>query len=172
MELNLKLCYFKDCNFFRVKPRIEKIDEKFFRVYIKDKEINRNNFDELCDIILEIINGNKIKIEKPPKFKDERHKKLYEAFRDYEKRDADKKSVSYATIISIVMNGGNGYVSKEAINKMTIYQLMNRYNFIIEKDGCDRNFQQLLAGADPKNLELTYWVLKINKLLKNNKGES
>lgn len=123
--------------------------------------INRDNFDQIADIILAINNNKKLEIEDVPEFKNEKQRDVYYKIMAGRKRQAEKNKVTLSTIINIVIHGGNSFIPYYELLKMTIYQLINSYKAIIDIDICNRNYQQYLAGADANKIDLSHWSEKI-----------
>lgn len=147
--------------FFRVEPRV---DMKNYCIWVNEKMIHRENFDKLADIILHMCKAEKIVIEKPPEFANERQRDIYNKITEGRKRKREKDKISLATVVSIVMNGGVfcNYISPEIVGMMTYYQLINRYEFLCGTESWDVNFKQALSfGTDGSKLDLTHWIAKI-----------
>lgn len=144
--------------FFRSSP---KYDKTKYCINVGDKVITRDNFDSLASIILQISKAHYITIEKPPKFENDIQKDIYYKIIEGRKKKNEKNVVSFATMINVAMNCGNSYVSSKEINQMTIFQLMSRYEAILGIDSWDIEFSKYVAGSDPKDLDLNYWVNKV-----------
>jgi hypothetical protein len=69
--------------------------------------------------------------------------------------------MNLSSIINVVMFGGNYYISSNEIKDMTVWQLLNAYKSILNKDSFYINFEQCLAGVDSKGLDLTHWSQKL-----------
>lgn len=148
--------------FFRVEPRV---DMENYCVWVNEKIIHRENFDQLADVILHMCKAKKVEIEKPPEFANERQRDIYEKIMAGRKRKEEKNRVTLAMVINIVMNGGAlcGYISPDVVKQMTYYQLVNRYEFLSGTESWDVNFKQALSfGTDGSKLDLTHWIAKIN----------
>lgn len=138
--------------------------QQYYCVCVGDYIINRDNFDRLAEIILLISKTQKVKVEKPPKFENAVQKDVYEKITEGRRREAQKNRISFATIINVVMNGGvkTNYISAEQVRKMTFYQLMSRYDFIMETESWEVELGQVLSPKiDSKKIDLTYWIHKI-----------
>lgn len=140
-------------------------------VYIYNKEmcviindlyaLNRDNFDDFASLIFAINKTTKPKFEKPPVLQNERQKDVYEKLMKGRMRNLKKCSTNYESIINAVIHGGDYFIPYEYIEKMTIYQLVNSYESIVNKDWYNKNFSQYLAGAEPDKLDLTHWSEKL-----------
>lgn len=139
-------------------------------VYYIDKDrmwkyrvIDRNNFDKLADIILQINNSERMIKEKEPEFKNDIQRDIYYKIKEGRKRKEEKNKISIGTILNVVMHGGKSFIPYREVKTMTLPQVMNSFNTILGIDDWDINFKKYLAGADPKKdeLDLTYWVHKI-----------
>ena len=145
-------------SFFNIVPQF---DIHNYCIIIGKKIITRDNFDNLANIILQISKAQHISIEKPPKFENEIQKDIYYKIQEGRSKKNKNNIISFATMINVAMNCGNSYVPPKEINKMTIFQLMSRYEAIVGTDSWHINFDKYLVGCDPKDLDLTYWVYKI-----------
>jgi len=123
--------------------------------------IDRTNLDELSDAILKISCREKIKPDIIPTFENDAQKDVYAKIMEGRKKKAEKEGINFETIINIVANGGKSFVPYDEIRKMTVFQIMSRYYFIMAEEGFDREFAKYLAGADFKELDLTHWINKV-----------
>jgi hypothetical protein len=56
----------------------------------------------------------------------------------------------------MVMHGGKSFIPYNEVRNFTISQLYNSYSAIVQVDYSNKEFDKYLAGADPKDLDLTY----------------
>ena len=105
--------------------------------------INRDNYTNLEKIILEINKAEKPKIEKPPEFKSERQRDIWEKIQKGRQRKKDKESLNMATLINIIKFAGKTYIPSTEILNMTIWEVYNAYSSIIETDSYDKNMAMM-----------------------------
>jgi hypothetical protein len=126
------------------------------------KIIHRDNFDEIADYVLKINNTARITIEKLPKFQNDRQRDVYTKLMAGRRRNAEQKSLSLAEIIKYVRHGGKSIISYSEIYEMHIYQLYEDYQVISKEDFYEKEFGKMLAGADPKDLQLQeHWIYQV-----------
>ena len=78
-------------------------------------EINKTNFDDVCDIIMQINNKQKIKVEKPPKNMSDRQKDIWYKLQEGRQKDADKNGLKLHDILNICEFGGNYHIPQSVL---------------------------------------------------------
>jgi hypothetical protein len=143
------------------------IDDKFF--------VTEDNFELLCDYILQINQKERIKIEKEPVYEGENAEKKLVIWRKMTKGRKEtqaKEGLTLTDIIKLVKYGNLRRISKEEIKNMTLYELYDAYRMTTSEKGFDLGMTCSLAGAEIKKEEdhpVTSWVqifktnLKISK---------
>jgi hypothetical protein len=134
-----------------------------FRIGLNAGTLNRNNYDEFVDTLFTVFDKEKNpnnKQEEPPQMS-EKQKKIWLKLQEGRRRTAERNALNLSSIINVVMFGGNYYISSNEIKDMTVWQLLNAYKSILNKDSFYINFEQCLAGVDSKGLDLTHWSQKL-----------
>jgi len=142
-------------HFFRLEPVY---DEHEFCIYVGVKVINRMNFDDLSELILRMHKSKKLILEKPPAFENAQQKDVYMKIQEGRKRKNKESRITFSTMINVVMNYGNYYIPPDEVSRMTLFQLIARYEAITGTDYWEINFRQALAGVDSNKLDLTHWL--------------
>ena len=135
----------------------------FFILIENNGIIDRDNFDDIADMILKINYAKKMKVDKPPEFKNERQRDIYNKIMEGRRRKAEKESETFADMIDVVQFGGKSFVRFDEIEKFTVQQLIHSYITILSIDNFNINFGQYQAGVDPKDLDLDHWTKKIKQ---------
>jgi len=131
--------------------------------FTKDKKrivINRYNYDYFCSVILQSCMIKKYEKEEETEYTTEEMKNRFEEFLKYARMAEEKKSNSLLKIVNIVMAQLKLYAHKEQLRAMTIFNLIYAYSMEMAEESYDINFQQYLAGADTKELDLEHWTKK------------
>jgi hypothetical protein len=133
-------------------------------ICIGDVIINNDNFDMLCEIVIEMMKVDKTKIKansnKRPMTKLE--KELVRRRREYEKRI--KKKEKGMTILDIANIVSNSYTFKyEDVLGMTIYQILNSYEILMIRESHEI---EILYKISPKfeykkDSKNEHWTQKI-----------
>lgn len=124
--------------------------------------LNRDNFDDVADIILLLNRLDRMKKEIPPNFKNDKQKDVYQKLMEGRRKKAEKEVVNIPTIINTVVHGGKSFIPYREIREYwTLFQLYNSYRAILDIDSFTINFEQYLAGAESKKLDMTHWGEKI-----------
>lgn len=146
----------------------DNILENIYYILIENNGIiDRDNFDEVADMILKINYAKKIEIEPEPEFQNDRQRDIYNKIMEGRRRKAEKESQTLGEMIDVVQFGGKSFVSYKEIKDFTIQQLIHAYMTILSIDNFQINFGQYQAGADPQKLDLEHWVSKIKQINKN-----
>jgi hypothetical protein len=134
-----------------------KVDEHYMSILVGYTGlIHRNNYDMLSDLILEINNVKRPEVEKVPEFKSERQRDVYTKLMAGRRRNQQKNNLNLISIANMVMHGGKSFIPYNEVRNFTISQLYNSYSAIVQVDYSNKEFDKYLAGADPKDLDLTY----------------
>lgn len=132
-------------------------------IAVGNKLIHRDNFDELCNIILKSLHSEKIEIEETPIFQNERQRDIYEKLMAGRQKDAEKNQLHFDIIIKTVALSMGKLTHDPLIKNMTLWQLIDNYQSVMAKESCQVNFSYLAAGVDTNKskLDLTHWSEKI-----------
>jgi hypothetical protein len=142
----------------------DKIDINNDSIKIESGLINRDNFDEFGDIILQINAREKQKIEKLPENPKQREIEL--KLRALRAKVKPKNEFQLYDIINNVRYGGKYYIPMSEIQEMTLWSLYNAFNSKVGLSNYDATFSiALVAGDKNKTLEDNHWtkLLKIDK---------
>lgn len=129
--------------------------------------INRNNFDNVSDLILEINNIKRAEIEKPPENMSERQRDVYNKLMEGRKRKETKDKLTLYDIISVAQHGGKSFVPYKEIVTWTIPQLYNTYAINMNMEVFHREFDKYCAGAELKDLDLRHWTERLKEKTKD-----
>lgn len=122
--------------------------------------LNKDNFDEFGEILLQICAREKMKIEKPPVFKNERQRDIWEKLQEGRRRSQKNEELQFYDILNIVEFGGKFHISIEIIKGWTLWRIMNAYKSIIGRDNYDSSFSIFLISGEQKLIE-KHWTQQI-----------
>lgn len=126
--------------------------------------IDRENFDDIANVILKINFTKKSEIKPEPEFKNDRQRDIYNKIMEGRKRKSEKETDTFNDITRVVQFGGKSFISYNEIEEFTIYQLMDAYVSILSIDSFNINFGQYQAGVEPNKLDLEHWVNKMKQI--------
>lgn len=114
---------------------------KIYSVYKNDKqlelcneddtivaEINKDNFDDICEILNLINNKAKIKVELPPKDMSERQRDVWEKLQAGRKRNAEKNETHIYDVLNFCEYAGDYRVPIGELETWTLWRIFNCYN--------------------------------------------
>lgn len=166
-EIDILSLFIQSLMFFcREEVDIATNNSEFAFAFQKDlnKIINKDNFQEFSNIILKINNTKKLEKEKIPAKESDTRKKIRELIqkgRDKKNKKQDN-NINLATIVNIVKFGMDSYIEKDKIKKMTIWELYQAYENIMNKENYKNNFEIfLVAGNENKELDMNHWSSKM-----------
>ena len=150
----------------QVSGNLEIIDfDKIEGISFKDFEgkLNKDNFDELAEIILSICSRERPKIEKKV-FANERQRDIWEKLQEGRKRNAKKNELKLEDALNICEFGGKYHIPIEEILKWSLWRIINCYKSIMGISGYENSFSIFLVSGDKKLIENKHWteLIKLN----------
>lgn len=98
----------------------------------KEFVVNKNNFDEISNIVMLMNGKEKIKVEKPPKNMSERQKDVWYKLQEGRKKSEAKNKLHIYDIINVCEFGGNFHIPIETINHWSLWKIQNCYKAIVD----------------------------------------
>jgi len=133
-------------------------------LYFNDnlKSLNKNNFDELADIILLSGGKEKYKAEKIPIFETAEGYECWKKYEEMKEKYSKIQDVSVANIINVAQSGGRSYITEDTIKHWSMWKLMNTYSSNINRDGYDKQYSQYLVTGKTDGIK-EHWseLLKV-----------
>jgi hypothetical protein len=127
--------------------------------------LNRDNFDEFAELILEICSRSRPQPERVPQFKAEKGTPEYEEalerwkqLQEGRRRSQERNTVKMEDIINICEFGGNSYIPIEEIRKWSLWRIMNCYKSILGMSSYKDSFSIFLVGGDKALIEDKHWT--------------
>ncbi len=136
-------------------------DERMKKIYIHDGYLDRSNFEEFSNIILEISGKVKPKREKPPVFKSEKHQDIWNKIQEGRKRTLEQNKVELCDRINVCEFAGDYHISMSEIMSWSLWRLINCYKNILEKQSCKDSFEIFLVSGDKNIIENKHWLGRI-----------
>lgn len=125
-------------------------------------EINKDNFDDISEIIMQINGKKKIKVEKPPKNMSDRQKDIWHKLQEGRKKDAEKNALKFYDILNICEFGGNYHIPQSTIGTWTLWKIMNCFSTRVDLKVYDDNVILVPATHDGKPISGdNHWIKKL-----------
>lgn len=123
-------------------------------------ELNKDNFDEFAEIILEVCSRSRPKPERPPVFKSEKGTPEYEEalrrwnnLQEGRRRSQERNAVKLEDILNICEFGGNSYIPIEEIRKWSLWRIMNCYKSTLGISTYKDSFSLYLVSGEKSLIE-------------------
>lgn len=141
--------------FCRSKVLFDK-DGLFFEGF--DGRLNRDNFDEFAEIILEINARERPKKEHIPVFKNETQRDIWTKIQEGRKRYAQRNVLKLEDILNYCEFGGNSYIPIDEILKWSLWRIMNCYKSIMGISSYKDSFSIYLISGEKSLIEGKHWT--------------
>ena len=142
---------------FFCKSKIIDFNEKGILFQDYNGRLNKNNFDELAEIILNICGRERPKVEKKV-FANERQKDIWEKLQEGRRRHAKKNELKLEDVLNICEFGGNYYIPIEEIIKWSLWRILNCYKSIIGISSYKDSFDIFLISSKKELIENKHWT--------------
>lgn len=126
--------------------------------------VNRDNFDNLADVILKITMSEKIKIEKEDSNKSERQKEIDKKLAEGRAKKQKQEAITLFDMINVLIHSENTKFDYDSILKLTYLQIRNSYEVVMNIENYDVNLACLNGFMDTSLLDLTHWSEKVREL--------
>lgn len=145
------------------------LDEQKGVLYIGDGVIDRNNFSEFAEIILQLNAKQKPKKEIPPANMSEKQKEIWEKLHAGRQRAFEKSQIDLSDLINICQFGGQYFIPMSEILQWSLFNISRCYKSIIGKSNYQDLFDIYIVTGEEKLIKNQHWtdLIKIN----NNKEE-
>ena len=144
-----------------------KVNKHTLEIFIDDVEqsINRDNFDELSEVLLTIGKKDKLTKQKEdeiPKFETDEGYQRWKKLQEMRQKSVKKEGLELYEIIHYVQFGSGSYIHDDEIKAWTYWKLITAYITIIGIDNYNKQFQAYLQCGDKKLIE-KHWseIIKI-----------
>ena len=125
---------------------------------LSEARLNRDNFDELATIILEINARERPKKERIPIFKNDLQRDIWTKIQEGRRREASKHQLKLEDILNYCEFGGNSYIPMDEILKWSLWRLMNCYKSIMGRSGYKDSFSIYLISGEKSLIEGKHWT--------------
>ena len=163
------------------KSRLYDIFNRLFQLFCKKKEtdnievdeieniisqriftIDKNNFNDVSEIIMKLNGKDKIKVEKPPKNMSDKQRDVWEKLQAGRKRESEKNNVHIYDVINICEFGGNYHIPIEEIDTWSLWEIMNCYKARVNMKTYDDSLKICLVSGDSKSIsDKNHWHYKL-----------
>jgi len=148
---------------FFCKSKLD-FDEKGISFDSFGGRLNRDNFDELANIILKTCGRERQKKEKKKVFANDRQRDIWEKLQEGRNRHAKKNELKLEDVINVCELGGNSYISIEEIKKWSLWRIINCYKSIMGIKNYEDSFSIYLISGQKELIEGKHWseVIKLD----------
>ena len=124
--------------------------------------ITKDNFDDICEIILKICAKKKIEVEKPPKNMSAKQKDIWEKLQEGRRREEKRNEVHIYDILNMCEFAGNYHISQDEIKKWTLWKIYNCYQTRISIKNYDDALKIALVSGNSENISGdNHWYNKL-----------
>ena len=142
---------------FFCKSKIIDFDLKGILFQGYNERLNRNNFDEFAEIILNICGRERPRVEKKV-FANERQRDIWEKLQEGRRKHAKKNELRLEDVLNICEFGGNYYIPIEEIIKWSLWRILNCYKSIIGISSYEDSFDIFLVSGKKELIENKHWT--------------
>ena len=124
--------------------------------------INKQNFDDIANILLKINGKTKIKVEKPPPNMTKRQKDIWDKLQEGRQKEAAKNALQIYDILNICEFAGGYHIPQEEIRKWTLWKIYNCFRSICGMNKFDEGLQIALVSGKGEDISgKNYWLNKL-----------
>lgn len=158
-------------NSFYLLYETKEIIFKDYKIFIGSEEdlviVDNDNFDILCDVVLEMLKINKDNLNVEEKKPMSALDRVFEERRNkYKKKAKKEEGFSILDLCNIVVHGYS--LEYEKVYNMTIYQLKNSYEVMLKKEAFHNDtLYRISPKFEFKDNKFEHWVEKA-KIEKSN----
>lgn len=128
------------------------------RLQIGDGFLDRHNFAGFAEIILRTNAKEKTKTEKPPAFKNDRQRDIWEKIQAGRRRKAQRQRVELYDLINVCQFGGPYYIPMQEILSWSLWRISNCYQSILGGSAYRDNFQIYCVTGEKEIIENKHWT--------------
>lgn len=172
---NISAMISRSLGFFFVENVVFDQDYKVFVVYGENKDengntipigvIGRNNYEEVCDIILQLNGIAKAIEEQKPKFKNKLAEKIYYKTQSLREKNANQtdKNIEIGNIISAVCAFHNS-INYTNVWDLTVFQLYDQFHRLQINAWYEVRSMSVAAWGDSENtFDASQWYKNLNE---------
>ena len=144
--------------------KVSRLDNQI-NLYLKDNikfVVTKDNFEDICQIIMKMNGKEKLKVEKPPKNMSDRQRDVWEKLNAGRKRENSKNTVHIYDMINICEFGGHYHIPIEEIENWTLWKIINCYKARVDMKTYDDSLKICLVSGDGKSIsDKNHWHHKL-----------
>lgn len=168
-EFNIKEYFIKGLNILFDKVEVFNSDGV---IVLNEKYVlHQENFEKFRNIILKMNNSEKFELTKK-KEKKYNNPSMAGRFEVYQKHKlmAMRRNIPTYDFMVIFLLSKIGFDKKKEVMNMNLYDFLLAFDCFQAEESYEKVYSQYLAGANPKELDLTHWGQKIKKKWSDNIG--
>jgi len=118
--------------------------------------LNKVNFDELAETILQICGRARQKVEKKV-FANDIQKDIWAKLQAGRAKNASKNELKLEDVLNVCEFGGKYYIPIEEIKKWSLWRITNCYKTIMGISSYEDSFSIYLISGDPELIQGKHW---------------
>ena len=130
----------------------------------KDGIVNKNNFDDIGQVVREISCIKLPEPERLPKNMSAEQKRIHEKMKYHRNRRAELETPSFKEIINTVVHCGESFIPYKTVGEFTYYQLMNSYQVIVGRNNYDEFLRYKTSFKYDIQEDMPHWT-KLIKMI-------
>ena len=124
--------------------------------------IDKNNFDELADLVCLMQGLHRQEQDKFRTYKDPKLNDAINKIRQGRKRIAEKNAVHFCDMLNICLWGGEYMVPRDTIMSMSMWELMNLYKNKVGIKNYNDELRVAIASGDGKSVSgNNFWLERV-----------
>lgn len=115
-------------------------------------QIDKDNFNDISDILLKLTGKSKITVEKPPKKMSEKQRDVWEKLQAGRRKESSKNVLHIYDMLNVCEFGGKYHIPQSQLGKWTLWRILNCYKAITNMKTYDDSLKLCLVSGEGKNI--------------------
>lgn len=122
--------------------------------------LDRNNFDELAEVVFAILHREKPKYEKKKQLT-EKQQSIMDKLNKHRQAKAKKNETKLEDMLNVVIHGGTSFIPYTEVVEFTYWQLINTYASIVTIDGYKEFLAYKSSGQFEIKDQVDHWIKQL-----------
>lgn len=122
--------------------------------------LDRNNFDDLVEVVFEIFHSRKPKPDKKKKLSD-KQQKIMDKLNKHRQRKAKQNEIKIEDMLNVIIHGGTSFIRYKDAVEFTYWQLVNTYISITTIDGYKEYLAYKSSGQFEIKDTVDHWIKQL-----------
>lgn len=114
--------------------------------------IDKDNFEDICEIILLMNGKEKIKARKQPKAMSNKQREIWEKLQEGRRKEDSKNEVHIYDMLNVCEFGGSYRIPVDEMENWTLWKIMNCYKARMNMKAYDDSLKICLVSGDAKSI--------------------